>query len=598
MIFPTVEFAVFFAVVLPLSWLLMPHATAWKLFILAASYFFYAYADVRFVLLLLLSTAVNQTAAKLLARWRDGRILGVALVIDLGLLGWFKYYGFFALQLDHTLADVGLKTPLPLLQITLPVGISFFTFQAMSYVIDVYRGRIEPTSTIDFAVYESFFPHLVAGPIVRASEFLPQLSSPRDPRKVPVTAAVFLIVGGLVKKVVIADLLATRLVDPVWATPGQHSSAEVLAAVYGYAVQIYCDFSAYSEMAIGLALLLGFRFPDNFDRPYSAVSLQDFWRRWHMTLSRWLRDYLYVPLGGSRRGRRRTYLNLMITMVLGGLWHGAAWTFVLWGSMHGAGLAAERRWEERRGSGPIRTNTAPGPAAVGRMPSPRVVDDSAGSPPAEFPPAEFPSAPDPPHAPWRKVVPATALGTSRPGDDVSIHGAVTEPAAIQRADLDGGPPGAGHCDANGPAVAQRRVDGGLATATTPAGAPAQRGSTPEPGTAERVTGGVWLRRILVFHFVCAAWVLFRSPDLGTAGEIFKRLIHGPGPSPLVTPTVLAAIAAGLLTQAVPRGWWTRAREGFARLPVGAQVIGLIGAVLLTHALVSNAGAAPFIYFRF
>lgn len=432
MIFPTVEFAVFFAVVLPLSWLLMPHATAWKLFILAASYFFYAYADVRFVLLLLLSTAINQTAAKLLARWRDGRILATALVMDLGLLGWFKYYGFFALQIDNTLADLGLKTPLPLLQITLPVGISFFTFQAMSYVIDVWRGRVEPTSTIDFAVYESFFPHLVAGPIVRASEFLPQLSGPRDPRRVPVTAAVFLIVGGLFKKVVLADLLATRLVDPVWATPGQHSSAEVLAAVYGYAVQIYCDFSAYSEIAIGLALLLGFRFPDNFNRPYSAVSLQDFWRRWHMTLSRWLRDYLYVPLGGSRRGRRRTYSNLLITMVLGGLWHGAAWTFVLWGSMHGAGLAVERRWQERRGSGPSR-NAIPGPASAGRMPSPRVVGDPAGDPPEED------------VAPWRTAVPTNAAGTSEPLDTAVGPGVVGDNVATVRAG-GGGETGSGGAD--------------------------------------------------------------------------------------------------------------------------------------------------------
>ena len=181
---------------------------------------------------------------------------------------------------------------------------------------------------MDFAVYQSFFPHLVAGPIVRASEFVPQLATPRDPRKVQATRAFFLIGGGLIKKVVIADLLATRLVDPVFNTPGQHSRLEMLVAIYGYAVQIYCDFSAYTEMAIGLALLLGFTFPDNFNRPYTAVSLQDFWRRWHMTLSRWLRDYLYISLGGNRKGVRKTYRNLALTMLLGGLWHGAAWTFV------------------------------------------------------------------------------------------------------------------------------------------------------------------------------------------------------------------------------------------------------------------------------
>jgi alginate O-acetyltransferase complex protein AlgI len=347
-VFPTIEFAAFFVVVLTLSWLLMPHPRLWKPFIIAASYFFYGYADLRFTLLLAAVTVVNQAAALALGRWRDKRILIAAVAADLGLLGWFKYYGFFSLAVDHALRDVGFGMPLPLLQVALPVGISFYTFQAIAYATDVYRGTIRPCKSIDFAVYQAFFPHLVAGPIVRASEFVPQLATPRDPRKVEATRAFFLIGGGLIKKVVIADLLATRLVDPVFSTPGQHSSLEVLVAIYGYAVQIYCDFSAYTEMAIGLALLLGFKFPDNFNRPYTATSLQDFWRRWHMTLSRWLRDYLYISLGGNRKGVRKTYRNLFLTMILGGLWHGAAWTFVIWGAIHGAGLAIERWWGDRR----------------------------------------------------------------------------------------------------------------------------------------------------------------------------------------------------------------------------------------------------------
>jgi alginate O-acetyltransferase complex protein AlgI len=225
--------------------------------------------------------------------------------------------------------------------IALPVGISFFTFQAISYVVDVRRGLVEPASTIDFAVYLCFFPHLVAGPIVRAREFLPQLRSPRDPARVAVGSGIALIGLGLVKKVVIADYLARTVVDPVFAVPQAYAAPDALLAAYAYAAQIYCDFSGYTDIAIGLALLMGFVFPQNFRSPYRATGFRDFWRRWHMTLSRFLRDFLYIPLGGSRGGRLFTYRNLFLTMLLGGLWHGAAWTFVLWGAFHGAGLAGE-----------------------------------------------------------------------------------------------------------------------------------------------------------------------------------------------------------------------------------------------------------------
>jgi D-alanyl-lipoteichoic acid acyltransferase DltB (MBOAT superfamily) len=240
--------------------------------------------------------------------------------------------------------------PLPLLQVALPIAISFFTFMALSYVIDVKRGKTDPVKTIDFALYLSFFPHLIAGPIVRIDELVPQLTAPRDPRRIEAVRAFGLIAGGLMKKVLFADLIASQLVDPVFGSPALHSRVDIIAAMYGYAVQIYCDFSAYSDIAIGVALLLGFRFPQNFNRPYTAVTLQDFWRRWHMSLSRWLRDYLYFGLGGNREGRMRTYRNLMLTMLLGGLWHGAAWKFVLWGGLHGGGLSAERWWDQRRGT--------------------------------------------------------------------------------------------------------------------------------------------------------------------------------------------------------------------------------------------------------
>ncbi|HEX5722748.1 MAG TPA: MBOAT family protein [Acidimicrobiia bacterium] len=350
-IFPTIEFALFFAVVLTVSWLLLPHPRRWKLFILAASYFFYGSWDWRFCFLLAFTTVADHTIGGLIHRRSDPivrkRLLIIGLIVSLGVLGYFKYYDFFASSLINLLAPVGIDVPLPILNIILPVGISFFTFQSLSYTIDIYRGKLEPVPLLDFAAFVSFFPHLVAGPIVRSAEFLPQLRERHDPRRVAAGAGFLLIAGGLFKKVVVANTLATTLVDPVFASPASFSSLETLAGIYGYAVQIYADFSGYTDIAIGLALLLGFRFPQNFNRPYIADSLQDFWRRWHMTLSRFLRDYLYIPLGGSRKGTAATYRNLMITMLLGGLWHGAAWTFVLWGGLHGAVLALER-WNESR----------------------------------------------------------------------------------------------------------------------------------------------------------------------------------------------------------------------------------------------------------
>jgi alginate O-acetyltransferase complex protein AlgI len=351
--FPTIEFAVFFVIVFVLSWALMPHPRAWRPFILVASYVFYGWVDWRWVLLLVGSSVVNTVAAQVIARTPSERTrkraLTAAIVFDLGLLCVFKYLGFFVSEMDEALDSIGLGSPLPLVQVVLPIGISFFTFQAISYVVDVYRKDTRAASLGDVAILQAFFPHLVAGPIVRANELLPQLRSPRDPREVLAGPGLFLIAGGLIKKTVVADELARNVVDPVFNDPGAYSGLEVLLAIYGFAAQIYCDFSGYTDLALGLALLLGFVLPQNFNRPYLALSLQDFWRRWHMTLSRWLRDYLYIPLGGNRHGRRRTYRNLMLTMLLGGLWHGAAWTFVIWGGIHGGVLSAERWARERWG---------------------------------------------------------------------------------------------------------------------------------------------------------------------------------------------------------------------------------------------------------
>jgi len=367
MVFPSIEFAIFFPIVLALSWALMPWPRVWKPFILVASYGFYAAASPRYCLLLAAITIANQLGAVGVHRAASERarkwIVGVTVAFDLAVLGVFKYYGFFTDEIGGFLDSIGLGMPLPLLTLALPIGLSFITFQAISYTVDVKRGLLPPTRMLDFAVYLSFFPHVVAGPIVRAREFLPQLAKPRDPRKVAVGAGVVLILLGLIKKVVLADVLARQVVDPVFGVPLAYAGPDVWLAAYAYAAQIYCDFSGYTDIAIGIALLTGFIFPQNFNSPYRATSFGDFWRRWHITLSRFLRDFLYIPLGGNRGGRWRTARNLMITMVLGGLWHGAAWGFVLWGTVHGAALVAEHQWRYWRARADAQPDS-PGAAVV------------------------------------------------------------------------------------------------------------------------------------------------------------------------------------------------------------------------------------------
>jgi len=348
LLFPTVQFAIFFPLVLAVSWALMRRPRLWKPFMTLTSYAFYAAAGPTFCLLLAGVTLWNWLAAEVLHRTTLERrrrvIVAAAVAVDLGMLAVFKYYSFFVSQWANAFGTVGLGMPLPLVTIALPVGISFYTFQAISYVVDVKRRHIEPASFLDFAVYLSFFPHLVAGPIVRAREFIPQLARPRDPRSVAVGSGLSLIALGVIKKVVISDFLATKIVDPVFALPQAYHAPDVLLAAYGYTAQIYCDFSGYTDMAIGLALLLGFVLPQNFRSPYRATGFRDFWRRWHMSLSRFLRDDLFIPLGGSRGGRLFTYRNLMITMLLGGLWHGAGFAFILWGLYHGVLLSVHRGW--------------------------------------------------------------------------------------------------------------------------------------------------------------------------------------------------------------------------------------------------------------
>ena len=346
MLFPTLGFGLFFLVVYLVTWGFRGSNEWRKIALLLASWFFYGAWDGRFVALLIGSATVNWALARgIEASDRRGRrrgLVALGVVLNLAVLGWFKYAGFFFGQLALLLHYLGFGRDLPLMEVLLPVGVSFFTFQAISYLVDVEKGRVRAAGWLDLTLLMSFFPHLVAGPIVRASDLLPQFA--RTPRltRGTASAALLLIVWGLFKKTVIASELATALVDPAFFDPAGRSSLDLAAGAYGYAVQIYCDFSAYSDMAIGIAALLGYRFPRNFAQPYRAASLQEFWRRWHISLSGWLRDYLYIALGGSRRGRARTYLNLFLTMVLGGLWHGANWTFLVWGALHGGWLAVER----------------------------------------------------------------------------------------------------------------------------------------------------------------------------------------------------------------------------------------------------------------
>lgn len=343
MLFNSFHFVVFFLLVLALNQALRRWPTAQKLMLLAASYYFYGQWSWIYLGLILWSTLLDYAIGLGLVRVsHPRRLLWLSLATNLGLLAFFKYANFLIANWNGVATAVAPAWQLTPLDVLLPVGISFYTFQSLSYVIDVYRGTSRPRrNLLDYALFVAFFPQLEAGPIVRDYEFFAELDADRRVDAARVQEALVLIACGFVKKLVIADNLA-RFADPVFDAPARHGFWDVLLAVYAFAFQIYGDFSGYTDIAIGCALLLGFRYPQNFNYPYVAQTLQDFWRRWHMSLSRWLRDYLYISLGGNRHGPMRTYIALMLTMLLGGLWHGASWNFVLWGGVHGAWLALER----------------------------------------------------------------------------------------------------------------------------------------------------------------------------------------------------------------------------------------------------------------
>lgn len=346
----SIAFFLFLAVVLLLYYLLPRRAQ--NPLLLAASYLFYGLWDYRFLALLAAATLLaffcGQAIARTLQAGRRKAWLALSLAGNLGALAFFKYAGFFVENAARVLGVLGLHVNLPTLNLLLPVGISFYLFQTISYTVDVYRGALAPTrNLVDFALYVAYFPKLLAGPIERAGTFLPQIAAPRPANTIQWRSALALVLVGLFKKVAIADPLSV-FIDPVFMRPSLFSSPELLRAALFFTLQIYADFSGYTDIARGASRLLGIELAENFRQPYLSPNITLFWRRWHISLSSWLRDYLYIPLGGNRQGKVRTYIHLMLTMLLGGLWHGASWNFVIWGGLHGGYLAAHRLLGGRR----------------------------------------------------------------------------------------------------------------------------------------------------------------------------------------------------------------------------------------------------------
>lgn len=348
MLFHSIQFLYFFLVIYA-SYLSVRYFFGHKWenrLLLIVSYIFYIAWDWRFLGLIILSTLVDFFCGKEIyvsqSKKRKKIFLFISVFTNLGLLGFFKYFNFFADSLVVFLGELGLQMNFSTLNIILPIGISFYTFQTLSYTIDIFKGKLKPVKNIyDFGLFVAFFPQLVAGPIERATKLLPQIQRSRDVGLEKIYEGTFLIFWGIFLKIFISDNLV-KIVDPVFASPNLFSTIEILIAVYAFAIQIYCDFAGYTNMARGLAKYFGFELSINFNLPYFSLNPQEFWKKWHITLSSWFRDYLYIPLGGNRRGKARTFVNLFVTMILCGLWHGAAWTFVIWGVYHSLILVAHR----------------------------------------------------------------------------------------------------------------------------------------------------------------------------------------------------------------------------------------------------------------
>ncbi|MCB9575052.1 MAG: MBOAT family protein [Kofleriaceae bacterium] len=617
--------------------------------LLGSSIFYHAWAAAqhgwyRYLLLLLLAIVVGDFLLALaIERTDDPRrrkaLLLVSLLSNLGVLGLFKYYDFFTIDV--------LRLHVSPLHLILPAGISFHTFQSLSYTIDVYKRQIPATRSVtQFATFVLFFPQLVAGPIVRAHQLLPQMDRlpPLDRRLA--ADGLFRIVIGLFKKIALADLLAHVIVDRVFEAPGRFSGLEVLLAVYGYAFQIYLDFSAYSDIAIGSAQLLGFEFPENFQTPYRSANLQEFWRRWHMTLSSWLRDYLYIPLGGGRGGAWLTYRNLTITMLLGGLWHGASWTFVTWGALHGLGLAVTRAFQRRADAG------APmGPwlaralalASAGASIHVTALTDhgvvfhmmlawgytaplwaaatawlTRGTEPAEA------------WAPAERAPPARGVVTTRAARPAPKTSRKKKARRKRRHRRQGGGVSLPRAVALEPATSSGRQRGevvellrwlsvGLAAAgvwafldaqpLTIALAMSSAGVAVIADVLERGASDAFARRwarwaarralamVLTFHYVCFAWVFFRATSFAQAATVLGRIASGSTDTRSLLPQVSIALIVAVLAHLFAPRTYRWARDGWSRLPTWAQGAAMVAAALALRRLASN-DAPQFIYFQF
>lgn len=552
LLFNSAAFLVLFLVVYALFIPMRRSTTLRTLYLLAFSIFFYYKSSGLFFFLLLVSTAWNFGLGHLMytAVSKPSRIfyLLLSLVGSLGLLAYYKYTNFFIGSVN---ALAG--TEFAFQKIFLPVGISFFTFQTLSYTIDVYRGDLKPISAeartlgdwlrslADFAFYVSFFPQLVAGPIVRAADFIPQIRQPLALTRKNLGYALLLISGGLFKKAVISDYISVNFVDRIFANPGLYSGFENLMGVYGYAIQIYCDFSGYSDMAIGLALLFGFKLAENFRSPYKAISIQDFWQRWHISLSTWLRDYLYISLGGNKKGKFRTYINLMITMLLGGLWHGANWVYIVWGALHGAALAIDRFLKNM---GRVWANPAMRALLILLI---------------------------------LQVCCHVALWR------IYVAGDLDE---LEYADL---------------------LTGNLFVAGL------WMGMALLAMVLDQLFKKSWfspfVAGVMVFHFVCFCWIFFRSgapgsrvPPLETTYKMLYQIVAVFRPeviSQVVTGywKVLFLVGTGFVLHLLPSAWDRSCAQGYYRTPAGVKALGL-ALIIWIVIQTSSAGVTPFIYFQF
>jgi len=581
----------------------------------ASALFYHAWAAAmpgpyRYLLALLLGTIVLDYYLGLWIERSPTQRRRKALVIlslcsNLGILVFFKYADFFSQDVLH----LGVRR----LHLILPAGISFHTFQSLSYTIDVYRGRLRATrSALSFATFVLFFPQLVAGPIVRAQDLLPQLADPPALELSSATAGLFRIVVGLFKKIALADALALALVDRVFEAPERFSSLEVVAAVYGYALQIYLDFSAYSDIAIGSAQVLGFTLPENFRTPYRAANLQEFWHRWHISLSTWLRDYLYITLGGSRGAPWRTYLNLILTMVLGGLWHGASWTFIVWGALHGLGLAVTRYFQRHTGDAARLLAGCAILAAAGLAIHRATLADAGAWPQLVVA--------------WLYLTPLWASLTAWLSRDPPASPA-PEPAAEA---ADGLPwralfrrdPGAAELDVVAPrrwlpevlrlamcaaglgflaalAWAPRWTWIPLIGATWGLGVAADAAACGAAALGPRLAS--YARRALsvalVFQYVCLAWIFFRATSFDNALAVLREIAGLDTDHANLVPIVTTALAAGAACHLFADGSFRWLRRRFVGLPPWAQGA-VLGGVMLVLRELGHAKIVPFIYFQF